>query len=329
MPSWQEGKRLLPAFSGAHLMPASLRRTWRDARGCSFRHRRSGAWPCILRASGQLDREAGPLAHCTLNENAPAVGLDDLLGNSEAEPRGAWLAHRLRSTGHSARTDDPEFAAEFPVPCRSTFNRTLPSCASHAEIDIVATARRIAQPIGNQVGEHPGELYRIARIVGMTLASGLSASRTAFAQPEARMFWHDAVTNSPMSITDARIVIAPSFATREIQQIVGETAHAADILVDGREQFALLGIEILLAAFEQFRRQRERSKWGLELVRERRDQIRARPILVAQVGDVLQDQDCAERLRRRPAAAAPASRRRCDRGRERADRLRPAGVSSG
>src|SRR5579862_7149421 len=88
-----------------------------------------------------------------------------------------------------------------------------------------------------------------------------------------------------------------NLAAREVQQIIGKLTHPRAFLEDHLQQFAALQILFrrVLAA-QQFRRQRERCQRGPEFVRQRRDQVGARAILIAYVGHVLQNQQRAERL---------------------------------
>src|SRR6266849_4518175 len=64
----------------------------------------------------------------------------------------------------------------------------------------------------------------------------------------------------------------------------------------GARSRAMVRIEIALAALEQLGGQGKRGERRLEFVRERGDEVGACPVLVTQIGDVLQDQDGAEWL---------------------------------
>src|SRR5262249_2850062 len=88
---------------------------------------------------------------------------------------------------------------------------------------------------------------------------------------------------------------------RQLQQVVAELLDPCAFIKDRLEQFALVATESLPVAPDQLGRQRQRGQRGAEFVRERGDQVGARAILLAQVGNHLQNQNGPERAARPPA----------------------------
>ena len=88
-----------------------------------------------------------------------------------------------------------------------------------------------------------------------------------------------------------------NFAAREVEQVVGELAHPRAFFEDHLQQLAALRIRLrrILAA-QQLGRQRQRRERSAQFVRQRRDQVGSRSILIADIGHVLQNQQRAERF---------------------------------
>src|SRR5271166_1436238 len=83
--------------------------------------------------------------------------------------------------------------------------------------------------------------------------------------------------------------------SREVEEIVNQLPHPRGLFENRVQNVALLGRQRVLVAVQKFRQQRQRRKRRAQFVRQRRDQVGARAILITQVSHVLQDKERTER----------------------------------
>src|SRR5579883_983938 len=109
-------------------------------------------------APRQLEREAAALADLSLEPDPPAVRLHDVAHDGELEPRGARF--RLVRALDEALEDALALLGGDARPRVADRDQHRPVLGARVEHDAPA-ARRVAERVGDEVRERPGDLRRI------------------------------------------------------------------------------------------------------------------------------------------------------------------------